>query len=366
MKLKKRTFVAILFLALLVPVGLSAQERSRRAILVGTTSVIPTSDDETLLNAVISSINANTEFQGIQAVQEGADASSGTIAAEDAADAAAGAITFPGMPSTSRLAPEFSVICSRSSRAERQTTFTIILLNLSSGSTVATEEAYYTTVDGETILKIKNIIERMLALIPAKTEVPNVTDVSWKTCWLYPYAQINGIARVYNAESGLLPQLSVQLCGGLDVQVLTFYGGLFGAGLGVEFSYVEDPISKGDKTVSLPIASATLFIKGNFYPKTFLLSLYGGAYYFTASDIAQTVSLPLGFIIGIDGGIKLGPGILAVSLRYSQDLGAITQQLSGGIVTHTKTSISAGLAYKLALAPRPKKTLFELPSDLEL
>jgi hypothetical protein len=88
--------------------------------------------------------------------------------------------------------------------------------------------------------------------------------------------------------------------------------------------------------------------------ESFVLSFYAGAYYWLFSPWqgesgdgggagSFSVSFPLGFIIGADMGIPLGPGELFIDLRYGRDIG-ITVIQNGPRYNRERTSV--GMGYK--------------------
>jgi hypothetical protein len=106
-----------------------------------------------------------------------------------------------------------------------------------------------------------------------------------------------------------------------------------------------------------------LMVKLNLYPGTFRISPFFGAYYFLAlGDLENTNSLnddqeswaydvspPLGLLGGINGGIKLGGGMIFADLRYTADLGTTVRkqpEASEGIETYWRSMVSLTLGYE--------------------
>jgi hypothetical protein len=98
-----------------------------------------------------------------------------------------------------------------------------------------------------------------------------------------------------------------------------------------------------------------LLVRLDFYPGKFRVSPFLGAYYLLAlgklkaSDSQQggersldyTVSPPIGFLGGLSGAVKFGPGMIFADLRYAADLGTFsagdgsTEEFRRGMVSFT-------------------------------
>jgi len=95
-----------------------------------------------------------------------------------------------------------------------------------------------------------------------------------------------------------------------------------------------------------------VFFKINFYPHQFVLSPYGGGYYFFDTG-EKGMHHTFGWLAGIEAGTKCGNGILALTARVLGDLVAFNIQDIGQVWQYTG---SVGVAYKFGLTPRPQKT----------
>jgi hypothetical protein len=101
-----------------------------------------------------------------------------------------------------------------------------------------------------------------------------------------------------------------------------------------------------------------LLIKFNFKPGKFRLGPFAGIYAFLplgdasyrknptdeSGSFSWSVDVPMGFTIGIDGAMKLGPGMLIADLRYSGDFGLTTIDYGSKTIHDlTETSYRRGM-----------------------
>jgi len=104
-------------------------------------------------------------------------------------------------------------------------------------------------------------------------------------------------------------------------------------------------------------------IKFNWKPRYFSISALGGLYYFFPFNEAKTEGVPLGLTAGIEAGRIIGPGVLSVYLRYSQDLGTSVLNYSNGYdstdIKFKRYSFALGLSYRLGFFRRPQKIAME-------
>jgi hypothetical protein len=109
-----------------------------------------------------------------------------------------------------------------------------------------------------------------------------------------------------------------------------------------------------------------LLAKLDFYPGKFRVSPFLGFYYFSPlGEIENTnsrtgekqswsysVSPPLGLLGGLNGAVKLGPGIIFADLRYAADLGE--SEGPGGEGLYRRSMLSLSLGYEFGFLTKKK------------
>ncbi|MDR2397775.1 MAG: penicillin-binding protein activator LpoB [Spirochaetaceae bacterium] len=111
--------------------------------------------------------------------------------------------------------------------------------------------------------------------------------------------------------------------------------------------------------VMLPVA-----LKLTFRPGPVLIAPFAGAYFnlpmgdavfqiLGSMDRSYRIFAPLGFMGGLDLGVKLGPGVLFLDARYGMDSGHTSLSDSGGTLQiYTRNMISLSVGYEFGLINR--------------
>jgi hypothetical protein len=108
-----------------------------------------------------------------------------------------------------------------------------------------------------------------------------------------------------------------------------------------------------------------VLVKFDFYPGKFNLSPFLGLYYLAplgrlevsnsldneTSSLSYRASPPLGFLGGLSGSMKLGPGAVIADLRYGADFGGIKAK-DGSTEEFRRSMISLTLGYELGFFTR--------------
>jgi hypothetical protein len=158
---------------------------------------------------------------------------------------------------------------------------------------------------------------------------------AWKSRWLYLGIKGGLSSRFYTFENGDILsdfRLTWEAALHAEFQFLRFPWGSRNVFLGLQgeawvasdqFSLPDaDNSSTGKNIFSLGIP---LFLKVNFKPGPFTLSLYGGMYfvhYLLDADVSAEIPPLLGYSGGFKFGIKAGKrGVFFFDLRYSADIG---------------------------------------------
>jgi hypothetical protein len=329
------------------------EESDKRIILVSSTSVVRNDDDQQFLNNIITTVNKYQKFLGIEAVQEGTEPVS-----EDSPAA------------NSNFEPEFAIVGDRSQGTGNRTIYTMILLNLSSGSTVATEQLPYTTVDGSTINDLTTIVDRMISLIPDITRYPTLDESTWKTNWFYPYIRAGGSFKWYDGGGRLSAVMDYEVALGTDILFASFSSGLCGLAIGIEGFVSHESVKfiitkdneKEDINVTWSDVSAAAFLKFNFTPRQFVFSLYAGPFYtwYFGTNKSVENSNPLGIIIGLDEGIRVDKGIISLCMRFGYDFNPYKITIGSESMLAQRMALSISLSYTIGLLGRPQKTVTEM------
>jgi hypothetical protein len=108
-----------------------------------------------------------------------------------------------------------------------------------------------------------------------------------------------------------------------------------------------------------------LMIKFDFYPGSFRLSPFMGAYYLVApgkieasnslnsdqQSLEYEISPPFGLLGGLSGAMKFGPGLIIADLRYAADLGEFKGR-NGDFDTFKRGAVSLTVGYEFGFFTR--------------
>jgi hypothetical protein len=120
-------------------------------------------------------------------------------------------------------------------------------------------------------------------------------------------------------------------------------------------------------TLSYSSLQIPITIRFNYRPAFFMIDAYAGIYFGiptgqmrmsdnSTRNYSAKFKLPLGLALGGGGGVKIGPGLIYLDLRYMADLGPVTAAHNGlessvdtEIGTRQKLTISLGYEISLSL-----------------
>jgi hypothetical protein len=165
-----------------------------------------------------------------------------------------------------------------------------------------------------------------------------------------------GYSGEFSGEGGLVAELRLFRFLSFQLEALLTFD-VFNAVKTTPRDSVQDVSSDVFTTMSLMFP---VILKIPFGFEKFALSFYAGSYFllspqewwgFASGEKIEgfSTSFPLGFIVGADMGVPLGPGELFVDLRYSRDLG--TAVIQNG-PRYTRDRINVALGYKFGLIKR--------------
>ncbi|MDR1785388.1 MAG: hypothetical protein LBR23_02830 [Spirochaetaceae bacterium] len=348
--MKHTILIGIVFFALLLlslPVQAQSGDDEKRIILVSTTAVVRSPADQQFLETIVSVVNRHEEFLGVEAVQEGMAPASGNF-----------------MEADNNLEPEFVIVGDRSPGTNNQNTYTLILIDLKTGSAVSTEQLYYRIVQDITLYYLTNIVERMLALIPAIPHFPDIEQADWKSRWIYPYARVGGAFKWYQIEY-LSATITWEAAAGVDFQFVSWEEGTYGLSAGAEVFFTQDMLSyypnvNSDlvRQVSFTSFNALGLIKGNYNPRQFILSAGGGVTLaFPIAGESKIYGPPLGWAAVLEGGVKVKESIVSLHFRLAGDF----YEFHINDIKYTRlAAVTLGISYKAGFGKRPQKIISEM------
>jgi hypothetical protein len=133
-----------------------------------------------------------------------------------------------------------------------------------------------------------------------------------------------------------------------------------------EIRYVYYTDSYNSKSLMFPV---TVKFPLEFEP--YIVSPFAGAYFIlplgqmevatteeggTGGSYEYAYSMQLGLTFGVDLGVRLGPGILFLDLRYNGDLGnTIVQMSDGSTREYTRNMFSFSIGYELAILNKKRR-----------
>jgi len=318
-----------------------------RLVAVACSSESRTEEDETLLDILSDTINTIGTYESHKSaavLPDGVQPKKEDIPDEE----------FPEKP--------LYVLTGSRQPAEdgSKTNYVMTLWNIKTGEIPGSNQLEYADVN-EVKVSAQLLVAQLFFLVPPPLIPVEPEDFAWRSNLLYFTVNAAGTLRQFSGEredgiSGVTdtPTFSAGL--GCEFQFVSTKSGKFGisaeAGAGVSLNYFTFEYNGQPAEYSELSLEFLVTLKANWYPNRFVVSPHGGVY--------CSVNRGLGFLAGIEAGTKCGNGIMALSLRYSQDIGetsmygdiAGTREYMG---TFTPRSISMGIAYKCGLSRRPQK-----------
>jgi hypothetical protein len=196
---------------------------------------------------------------------------------------------------------------------------------------------------------------------PAPPQAPQSAD-AWKNKWLYPGVRLGASPHWYqlNATPDVKSDTQAAFEGALlaEVQIVK----LFAVQTELIFSG-ETVNAKGPNDIDVTIRSYTftipLLAKLTFRPGNFYLAGFTGPFFtiplgfmeVTQSGQTETYDAiaPIGFTGGVAAGVKTGPGLLFLDLRYSGDF---TYFFANDSAQFRRSMLSLSLGYNFGLVTR--------------
>jgi hypothetical protein len=156
--------------------------------------------------------------------------------------------------------------------------------------------------------------------------------------WYLAAGETSPGAHALNFEGGILASVLINSLLSFQMEIdftwdNVVYRGISSAGGGGGYS----PVASNKKYTSFSM-TFPFFIKANFKPGNFRIAPFAGLYAFAPlgkasyqenpsgkkESFSQSVDFPMGFIGGLEGAMKFGPGMIIADVRYLGDFGTIT------------------------------------------
>jgi len=251
---------------------------------------------------------------------------------------------------------------------EGSTTYNVSVYNIKTGDLLGSDQFNYSTVDEVSINGLM-VISRLFFLVPVPKELDDPENNIWKTSLLYLTGEAGGTFGRWNTtvedKPGVHPYDGWSGSGGIgaEFQFTALRKDLWLAAA-AQINFTMDMVKYKDpeEGFSLYKIEVPLMLKLNWYPSHFLLSVFGGIYLFQPFAAQGTLNgtsfPPLGYIAGIEGGMKAGSGALTFFFGFSQDLAdTYYQHESLGEITYRKMVGTVGVTYKLVAIKTPQKRI---------
>jgi hypothetical protein len=220
--------------------------------------------------------------------------------------------------------------------------FYLELLDSNTGRLLAEQEFIYTSIDATVHQLLSIIVYNMLAGIPDIDE-----SNEWRDKWLFFTASFLWTPRIYSNlyESVHLANFGAGIS--VQLQFLNFLAAEVG------FEFVQDWVivspAEGDNYRDV-IVEIPLTLRYVYKPDaSFILEPFLGVQY-NFSAIGTTKPNLISWLVGLQLGIKAGPGIFIIEPRFVRDTDI-------SFITHNsqefaRQSLKFGIGYKYGLVPR--------------
>jgi hypothetical protein len=220
----------------------------------------------------------------------------------------------------------------------------------------------------------KLFIVGLLFLSGALCFSQNMGGDDWKNNWLFLGLRLGGSPNFYEPTSAdkdagvdsLDGSFGFNLAAQASVQLVELFA------IQMELMYTHDEVSYSESGFKLAFESDSLLIpvlaKLTYRPNNFFIAALGGIYFSVPlGDIKVTESYggysasvdldykpPMGFMIGINAGMRLGPGVLFADLRYAGDFEetkADTGSVGGSndMKVYTRGKLPITIGYEIGL-----------------
>jgi hypothetical protein len=342
-------------------------------VIVGSSSSSKSSDDDFVLEKMSEAIN-----------------SMGVYHAEISQDTFAEGVS-PAAGSFSSYADARYVLTCSLSREGDVNKCMLTLWSLKDGSISGSNEVDYANIDELTSLAAITL-GQIFFLVPPPKVFPIPQDLKWRSQKIYlnfalgsKFHLVESKRSDDNARASY-PTFALHAEVGIEYQFLLFSFKKMSLGLtavtGGVFSWPDrvsirphrdsrEVANFDDMMVQIPVS-----IKLNWYPIHYMVSLKGGIY-FNALTVGNGVKYPvMGFLLGMETGIRVGSNILALFFEYTRDIGegkfpwgvylpdnGINLVQHGRLGTFQRNTLTMGISFKWGVLPRPQKEVIPFTTN---
>jgi hypothetical protein len=211
-------------------------------------------------------------------------------------------------------------------------------------------------------------------IVTEETPAPAETPDSEPEKWLYLGLRGGSSLRFYNREeadpfleSQALHFYNVNAAFSVAIHLFRYLD------LQVEANYSTDEapftytIEDSDDLNTAPFISQymtfPLLVKSTYREGSFMAGAFGGLYYllplgqmkndFLDGEFDYKADIPLGYTLGINFGIKAGPGNIFIDLRWAADIGKLVKE--NGDPLYQRSMVSLNIGYEFGLISKKKK-----------
>jgi len=228
--------------------------------------------------------------------------------------------------------------------------FLLELLNSKTNHVIGEQYLVFTGLNENVYRLIPIMVNNLLSIVPSIHE--NIMTDDIRDRWLFLNANFLWVPRIYSSKGESISWLNMGLGFTFEYQFLNFLSA------GVSFNFTQDwiVVSKDAEEYRDIIMEIPIMIKGVFKPGSyFMLEPFTG--------IALNISLTqmtkpslFSWFIGLQAGVKAGPGFVTLEPRFAIDLAASSlERKSNSIIEYNRMLINIGIGYKIGLLQKTKK-----------
>jgi len=240
------------------------------------------------------------------------------------------------------------IIAPEAERDSRNYVFYLEMINSYTDEVIAQQSIVYANIGSNVIELISAMVYNMLSTVPSFSGSDD-----WRDNHLFIGANAIWQPRLYLAETG--NQSIYWMNFGIGFNADYYFLDFMAVSAGFQFSQDwlilsstnNSTIDYRDLIIEIPVA-----IKFSFRPGDILLEPYTGLS-FNISVNQVTQPSVLSWIIGLQFGLKAGPGSIVIDPRLSLDLLPSTLPLSGvNSMAYNRYTIQFGIGYKFGFIPK--------------
>ncbi|MCL2255173.1 MAG: hypothetical protein FWC09_12090 [Lachnospiraceae bacterium] len=219
---------------------------------------------------------------------------------------------------------------------DHECTLRLELINNITGDALGRQQLVYAKVDASVGDLLSIIVYNMLSGIPSIEETND-----WRDKWLFLETSFLWAPRIYTEKYESVNWINFGLRAAFEFHFTNFLS------LGIGTQFVQDWIvtekydeGHRDLILEIPIA-LKLVLKP---AAQFVVEPYGG-FAFNISLMNATIPSPASWLVGLQFGVKAGPGMIVIDPRFSMDFSESSLVLEDKI--YQRNSMQIGIGYKI-------------------